>query len=367
MEPIRSADVRLEAGEKEVKGHEGELPASKRLIARLRSTYRWLDVLVVDALYASGPFLTLATELKFGVIAVLKKDANEPLKEALRQGEDRGPDEVRYDKENKERIELWNCPEISTLGSYHGPIRMVRGTVHKDKAGTTHTWCFAVIGVARTLSNAGVLKMGRRRWHIENTGFNQWTQYWHFEHVFSHSEKGLPSQFWIFFLVFNILQLFVYRHLGGYGRDGGKDVTRTVLRLIDEVIDDLARFTEHSSGTRADPTGACAGQTGLPAQRLCLRSDRLSEGDPPSRKGDACLSVHRTLAGLAFRRTAVVCPWVPHSPFQSYDVAALSSLAEPLTFPGASLFCLRDRRWDANGVCCAGLQEHSSWQEGTAF
>ena len=244
MEPIRSADVRLEAGEKEVKGHEGELTASKRLIVRLRSTYRWLDVLVVDALYANGPFLTLAKELKFGVIAGLKKEGNEPLKEALRQWRDRSPDEVHNDKENKERIELWNCQEIATLGTYDGPIRVVRGTVHKEKAGTTHTWCFAVIGVANRLSNVGVLKMGRRRWHIENTAFHQWTQSWHFDHVFSHSEKGLPSLFWIFFLVFNLLQLFVYRHLGGYGRDQGKDVTRTFVRLIDEMIDDLARLTE---------------------------------------------------------------------------------------------------------------------------
>ncbi len=244
MEPIRSADVRIDSGEKDVKGHEGELTAAKRLLPRLRATHRWIDVLVLDALYANGPFLTLAKALKYGVVVILKKEANEPLKEAFRLWGDRGPDEVHEDRENKERIELWNNPGLETLRTYDGPIRVVRGTVHKEKNGTTNTWCFAVTGIANGLSNAGVLKVGRSRWHIENTAFYQWTQYWHFDHVFTHSENAVASLFWIFFLAFNLLQLFVYRNLGGYGRDQGKDVTRTLVRLIDEMRDDLARLTE---------------------------------------------------------------------------------------------------------------------------
>ncbi|MEK7863041.1 MAG: hypothetical protein AAB295_07235, partial [Chloroflexota bacterium] len=84
MEPIRSADVRVDAGEPDVKGHEGELTAAKRLVPRLRETYGgWLDVLVVDALYGNGPFLSVAKQVGFGVIAVIKKKTDEPLKEAL--------------------------------------------------------------------------------------------------------------------------------------------------------------------------------------------------------------------------------------------------------------------------------------------
>jgi len=244
MEPVRSADVRIELGDSDVAGHEGELTAAKRLVRRLRATYgRWIDVLVVDALYSNGPFLMLAKELKFGVISVLKKEGNEPLKEAMSLWAGKRPDNIVNDALKKEHVELWNCPDVQTLMSYNGAIRIVRGVVHKETSETPHTWCFAVTGIAASrLSSKKVLDVGRARWHIENTGFYQWTQYWHFAHVFTHDSNALPALFWIFFLAFNLLQLFLYRHLGGYARDRGKDVTKTILRLIDEMIDDLARL-----------------------------------------------------------------------------------------------------------------------------
>lgn len=243
FEPIRSMDVRIEEGDTNVTGHEGELTAAKRLVTRLRSTYgRWLDVLVLDALYSNGPFLTLAKELKFGVISVLKNKSHEPLKEAMSLWAGKLPEQILTDTNKAERVRLWSCSGLQTLMTYDGPIRVVRAEVDKQKTGTPHTWCFAVTGAATRLSSEKVLAVGRARWHIENTGFYQWTRYWHFAHVFTHSPNALYSLFWIFFLAFNLLQLFLYRHLGGYARDQGKDVTQTILRLIDEMIDDLARF-----------------------------------------------------------------------------------------------------------------------------
>jgi hypothetical protein len=48
--------------------------------------------------------------------------------------------------------------------------------------------------------------------------------------------------FWLFFAAFNLLTLFLYRQLRCYGRDRGKNVTRTISRLIGEMNDDLARL-----------------------------------------------------------------------------------------------------------------------------
>jgi hypothetical protein len=259
MEPIRSADVRREAGDPDVEGHEGELTAAKRLVRRLKTTYgRWIDVLVGDSLYANGPFFTLAKENGYGLICVLKKKHNEPLKEALALWDGKPPQDVVHDRKNKERIELWDCPDLQTLSSYKGAIRAVRGIVHgedqdeekkkkkkkkQEEEGPT-TWCFGVTGKATRLSMRQVVRVGRGRWHLENTGFNQWTQHWHFTHVFTHSAHGLQAIFWLFFLVFNLLQCFLYRQLRCYGRDRGKDVTQTILRLIDEMRDDLARLDQ---------------------------------------------------------------------------------------------------------------------------
>lgn len=243
VEPVRNMDVRIEQGDANVSGHEGELTAAKRLVQRLRSTYgRWLDVLVLDALYSNGPFLTLAKTLKFGVISILKNKDHEPLKEAMSLWGRSAPEQTLIDTNKDERVQLWSCSGLQTLMSYDGPIRVVRAEVDKQKTGTHHTWCLAATGAATRLSNKKVLDVGRARWHIENTGFYQWTHYWSFAHVFTHSPNALYSLFWIFFLAFNLLQLFLYRHLGGYTRDQGKDVTKTTLRLIDEMSDDLARL-----------------------------------------------------------------------------------------------------------------------------
>lgn len=247
MEPVRSADVRCEHGEQNVKGHEGELTAAKRLVPRLRQTYgNLLDVLTVDALYCNGPFFTLAEQHRFGVIAVAKKADNEPLKEALSLWGNQPPHNIVDDKHKRERVGLWDVRDVQTLSSYKGPIRVVRALVHKNNAEPTAetNWCFAVTGKATRLSAFQVSLAGRARWHIENTGFYQFAHYWHFTHVFTHDGNALPALLWLFFLAFNLLQLFIYRQLGGYGRERGKDPTRTILRLVDEFNADLARLLD---------------------------------------------------------------------------------------------------------------------------
>jgi hypothetical protein len=242
FEPVLSADVRKERGQKNVPGHEGELTAGKRLVQRLRTTYgRWLDVLVTDALYANGPFLTIAKQCGYGVIVVLKKETDEPLKEALALWRTQPPERVVRDVDKNERIELWDCPQLHTLSSYDGPVRVVRALIHKENAEPS-TWCFGVTGRATRLGAERVVRIGRGRWHLENTGFWQWTKYWCFGHVFTHGKDAIPALFYLFFLAFNILQLFVYRKLRGYGRDRGSDTTHTFRRLADEMLDDLARL-----------------------------------------------------------------------------------------------------------------------------
>jgi Transposase DDE domain len=241
MEAIRSADVRSDAGEPNVRGHEGELTAAKRLVPRLRATYGgWIDAVLGDALYANGPFLTVAKDAGLGVFVMLKKDTDEPLKDALAIWKGKPADKI-VDAE-KERTELWDCPGIETLSTYDGPIRVVRGSVIEKQDGTVHTWCVGITGRATRASAQQALAIARGRWHIENTAFHQFTHLWKFAHVFTHGPDAIPALFWIFFLAFNLLQLFLYRQLRSYGRDRGKDVTQTISRLVDEMIDDLARL-----------------------------------------------------------------------------------------------------------------------------
>ena len=223
--------------------HEGELTAAHRLLHFLHQSYgSLLDAVVVDALYANGPWMTRLQGYGYGGFIVLKKEDHEPLKEALGLWQGKGPCEIHDDPETKEHIEFWDEDEIETLDTYKGKVRVIRAIV--SKAGQIpSTWCFAVVGKrARQLSRRTALKIGRSRWHIENTAFNQWIQHWHFSHVFRHSNNAILAVLLIWTLAFNLLQLFVYRRLKRPRRP--KDPTYTIRHIVEIMLREMATLPE---------------------------------------------------------------------------------------------------------------------------
>jgi len=242
FESLRNQEQRRIAGEKSADCDEGEETAAIRLVERLRKTYgRWLEVIVADGLYANGPFLTALDRLRFGAVIVVKKETDEPLREALHLWAGKAPDETLDDEKVAEHIELWDCKEIQTLSTFKGPIRVTRAIVHSlDAEAEPKQWCFVSIGVpARKLTARQLLKVIRARWHIENTGFNQWTQHWPFEHVFVNDWRGMEAVFGFLFSAFNLLQLFIYRQVKGYARLKGRDPTKTIISFVTKIREDL--------------------------------------------------------------------------------------------------------------------------------
>jgi hypothetical protein len=115
-------------------------------------------------------------------------------------------------------VEFWDVDEVETLDTYAGKVRVIRAVVTKPDQDPS-TWCFAIIGKrARQLGRRTALQIIRARWHIEDTGFNQWIQYWNFGHVFRHSSNALMAVLLLWTLAFNLLQLFVDRRLVVAGR-----------------------------------------------------------------------------------------------------------------------------------------------------
>jgi hypothetical protein len=225
--------------------HEGEQTAALRLLKRIKKQFPWLDAVAADGLYPNGPFLTAVKELKMSAIVVAQKDGDEPLKEAISLWGNQAATQVVVDKRRAEHIELWDCPDLETLGTYGGKIRVVRARISDlDKPDATpRNWCVVVTGrAAKLLSPRQVIAIARGRWHIENTGFHQWTKHWKLKHVFVHDDTAIQAIFWLFFAAYDLLTLFLYRQLRSYGRDRGKDPTKTISRLIDEMTDDLARL-----------------------------------------------------------------------------------------------------------------------------
>jgi hypothetical protein len=241
IEPVLNAEARRDLGEDA--HHEGELTAAHRLIDRLHCTYgTFIDALVFDALYANGPVMTKLDAYGYGGFIVLKKDDNEPLKEALALWEGQKPCDRFYDEEKKEHVELWDVDDIDTLDSYKGKVRVIRAVVNKED-GTRKTWCLGIVGKrARKVSARTALKIIRSRWHVENTGFCQWVKYWNLGRVYRHTSNAIQAILLLWMLVFNLLQLFVYRRLKRERKP--KDPCDTIISIVAEMFRDVGVISE---------------------------------------------------------------------------------------------------------------------------
>ncbi len=177
IEPVRNEEA-LRDDDPEHVGHEGELTAGRRLIDSLYHSYGgFIDAIVGDALYANGPVMTQLTNYGYGGFLVLKKEKNEPFKEALNLWKIEGRCESCDAADRKEHVEFWDVDDIETLDTYKGKVRAIRAEITKPDQEKPTTWCFAVIGErARQISRPMALRIIRARWHIENTAFHQWTQ-----------------------------------------------------------------------------------------------------------------------------------------------------------------------------------------------
>ena len=236
IEPVLNAEARRDLGEDA--HHEGELTAAHRLIDRLHNTYAtFIDAFVLDALYANGPIMTKIDKYGYGGFIVLKKDDNEPLKEALALWHSKGPCQQIDDDEKKEHVQFWDVDDIDTLDTYKGKVRAIRSVITK-KNGTRKTWCFAIVGKqAQKVSRQTALQITRSRWHIENTGFGQWVKYWNLGRVYRHTPNAIMAILLVWMFVFNLLQLFVYRRLKRPRKP--KDPSDTIIGIVAEMYRDV--------------------------------------------------------------------------------------------------------------------------------
>jgi hypothetical protein len=242
VEPVLNEEARTDMVSEHA-GHEGELTAAHRLLEFLHKTYgRFIEAIVVDALYANGPWMSRLDDYGYGGFIVLKKENNQPLKEALALMQNQPSCEVYDDPESKEHIEFWDEDDIQTLDTYQGKIRVIRAVITRSQQEPT-TWCLAIAGQrARRISRRTALKIIRSRWHIENTGFNQWMQYWKLGHVYRHTANAILAVLLIWMLAFNLLQLFVYRRLKRPRRP--KDPTNTIRHIVETMLREIATLPE---------------------------------------------------------------------------------------------------------------------------
>lgn len=238
-EPLLPADKR-DPKDKAGDAHEGESTAALRLLDRLHSTFgAWLHLFVTDALYASGPWMTRIVEHDYGAIITVKKETDEPFKDFLLLIRDQPPAHSWQEEEKGERYQAWDVDDIETLDTFKGKCRVLKVEVRTSGSDSPHIWCAAVVGnAARRLPARTIHRVQRSRWHIENTLFNQWTQYWNLEHVFRHTTNAVQAVTLLWILAFNLLQLFVYCRLRRPRLP--RDPSETICDIVREIAAAIA-------------------------------------------------------------------------------------------------------------------------------
>ena len=198
---------------------EEEAAAALRLLRRLRQDYgpRFFDLVVVDAWYATGPFLrTVVEELGWPVIAVLKQECRETYQEMAALTRGQAPSQV-VERDGRQ-VEIWDVPALRFTDSYPGPVRGVkvrerwterhrvgRQWVHVPKE---QRWIWVVAGELDGYAGAIIRDWGHLRWKIENNAFGELTQHWHLTHCAHHHPVAVVALLWIKLLAFTLFHAF---------------------------------------------------------------------------------------------------------------------------------------------------------------
>lgn len=179
-----------------------ETNAFKRMAVRIKKNYPKLNFIITgDALYATTPIINICKENKWKYIFNLKKDRLKNVYEAFQ-------DNINYQNEtSKENYYL--STNISFNNNTFSAFRYVEIT---DKKTTTFNYISNL-----NVSNNNIDKivaMGRRRWKIENEGFNeQKNGTFCISHLCSRNENALKIHYYFIQIAHIIRQLLEYGSL----------------------------------------------------------------------------------------------------------------------------------------------------------
>lgn len=198
---------------------EDEVAAARRLIERIhRHLPRSFDVVVADGLYAQAPFFRAVRALGKDVIAVLKREELYLTRE-VRELCDRVDGHVLEGETGSDRT--WDLEDL-TLGEGEGvPVRVVRRIEKKivkrqrtrEEEEITHEWLWVTTIERARLPTVAVVRIGHRRWGIENEGFNQISNRWQLDHVYRHHPVAMVMLTLLGMLAANLAQTFYDRAL----------------------------------------------------------------------------------------------------------------------------------------------------------
>lgn len=199
---------------------EWEVDCAIRLLERILESYpRAFDVVVADALYAVSNFFNFLLAHNKDVITVLKQEQRDLFQHA-EQFFAQSPPSGEYTS-NGTRIKVWDGCGFVSWSQVDERVRVVKteetNRVTKQIDGKTETirssWMWVTTLPPLRANAKVVVELGHSRWAIENQGFNELANQWHWDHVYKHS-SGAILNFWLLaMLAVNVFHVFFFRNL----------------------------------------------------------------------------------------------------------------------------------------------------------
>lgn len=176
---------------------------------------RAFQIVAGDGLYVNPDFFKLALEANKHVIAVLKNENRDLIKDARQlfehvkpiQFSDRGADYTCWDIEG---FKTW--PQLGL------PVRVIRSLetkrVRRQNTGeieeATSEWLWVTTMPVSEVPTQDAVRIGHARWSIENEGgFNEMVTFWNADHLYRHQVNAITASWLLAFWAYNLFHSFV--------------------------------------------------------------------------------------------------------------------------------------------------------------
>lgn len=213
MISVVGAGITLPFDVEPYKPGDSEYGAGKRLLKRSVSHLgpRFADYVVVDAKFATAPFLHTAAEVGIPVIARLKANLPE-LSTAVEARFSNQPPTVTF-QHDEDWIEAWDADDFDPWETLAWPtVRVLRYRQHKPDGTVVQADWLTDFSIAR-LGTRSFFKLAKSRWEIENQGFNDAKNLYGMEHIQHHHPNSMLVN-WLFLLLALIIErLYRIRYL----------------------------------------------------------------------------------------------------------------------------------------------------------
>lgn len=219
---------------------EDEVKCAMRLLERILKNYpRAFDLIIADGLYARAPFFKFIIKHGKDVIAVLKDDRRELLKDAWGLFK-RERSTMSQDQTVKK--ECWDIEEFRSWDQLDYPVRVVcsRETKQikrqKTKAFEEQVtqWVWVSTIPKRRLGTENFVKFAHDRWKIENNGFHELVNQWHADHVYRHDLVAIEAFGLTTMLAYILFHAFIGRNLKSVFRE--KHTKKHIALMITSEI-----------------------------------------------------------------------------------------------------------------------------------